>query len=478
MKRHYAKMALIICSLVAFVYVLVVGLFTFVKVDGINKQMEESIEVEADGNIALIEIALTENNGDSYYAYVSSESYLDRMASEGATLYINTDGETNSVKLLVSEPFEVEPKPISIVTVDGMCDDNYFYNGTITYMGLDNQIHVYEVGENNFVNEDEAVHVEGEHAFELGMSWGRDISEHRAVISDYCAKRELGEKPDDMKFGILESYAVNMRPLETVLGDEDNVDFYFYATGLFVIAQIIVLATINRKYCEARGYELYKKRAVRRVISELEEPMANMKSNINEWKNAGDKDKDDYSQKICSEADEIASAVKKILVDNNTAMRGIVEEFNLCEAINNSLSKVKLIAKEANKKVEFEFSPSKRESEINIIANKSDIEMAISNMLFNALYGAQDKVIVRISELESKKMVAFLVRMENVKDVQMINISYETERLLDFLAGLPSYCINISYETERLLDANKAKYSQGVNMESFVIKMAVKEENK
>lgn len=471
MKRHYAKMTLIICSLVVFVYVLVVGLFTFVKVNGINKQMEESIEVEADGKIFLIE-----NNGYSYYEYVSSESYMDRIASEGATLYINIDGEINSVRLLVSEPFEVEPKPISVVTVDGMCDDNYFYNGTITYMGLDNQIHVYEVGEIYFVNEDEAVHVEGEHAFELGMSWGRDISEHRAVISDYCAKRELGEKPDDMKFGILESYAVNetdmgayrivnaiyMRPLETVLGDEDYVDFYFYATGLFVIAQIIVLATINRKYCEARGYELYKKRAVRRVISELEEPMANMKSNINEWKNAGDKDKDDYSQKICSEADEIASAVKKILVDNNTVMRGKVEEFNLCEAINNSLSKVKMIAKEANKKVEFEFSPSKRESEINIIANKSDIEMAISNMLFNALYGAQDKVIVRINELESKKMVTFLVRMENVK--------------ADYHKDVQKN--NISYETERLLDANKAKYSQGVNMESFVIKMAVKEENK
>lgn len=36
MKRHYAKMTLIICSLVVFVYVLVVGLFTFVKVDGIK----------------------------------------------------------------------------------------------------------------------------------------------------------------------------------------------------------------------------------------------------------------------------------------------------------------------------------------------------------------------------------------------------------------------------------------------------------
>lgn len=104
MKRHYAKMALIICSLVAFVYVLVVGLFTFVKVDGINKQMEESIEVEADGDIVLIV-----DNGYSYYITglicdTSTDIYFDFDAHYNYSNYDETITSENAEELYLAHP--------------------------------------------------------------------------------------------------------------------------------------------------------------------------------------------------------------------------------------------------------------------------------------------------------------------------------------------------------------------------------------
>ena len=509
MKKHYIKMTAVITLLILAAFLLAGGFYTYVIT---TKTMNESLSSVRRG----MDLALSDrldrdtddpvirkaygcwtreylNNHDDIGFYgmldlgegkiVEHEDYLSvysenaengkfRIIPVGPDFRLPDDGDATCY--------------LHHAVVDGMCDDNYVFDGTIefnSYLGGKEYTYEYHFGSSELVSAADAVPVSewagtGDfydlvyHQCAATRSEAKLNAEAKALLSKHIAEWESnGYSPAaQQRFGT--SYYISYRKVDSVSANlyavylfhplkmavKTHIYIYILTAVLLVVLEALAIFTMKKLYSNRMCYELMRQDLTRSIAHDLKTPLAVTKAYTENWEYIDETDRHEYAEKLNAEVDHMASLIGNMLsiskLDSEKELK--LEEVELSAMTSAVFEQMQPIIQERgiNAKLVTDIIGGK----YYVNADPKMMRIVISNFITNAIKYAEKKVEIKLSG--SEKLVRFQVSNDgpgiSKKDIKKIwEPFYKTDKARTDRLGSSGMGLAIN---RSILTLHKSKY--------------------
>ncbi len=298
--------------------------------------------------------SVVDTRNDGSVVFESRDFYIVSYYGDIETEVIENSSERYEAKstqlvpgdsryMVLEEPFSIPPDETaallfpngSNVSITGArCDDRFIYGGTLTYTYEDNTRTV-NIATPGFVNEDESVpyeewivRLDGIESYSFGGNTGINKKAHK--LSDaYVEKHLNGKAPAglNVKEGIftttvsaisvsdkgnyLATYYYLLHPFQLVL--KDHLIIYILFVLALVLVEAVVIFAVRKLYLNQKRFELRSEKLTKGIAYDLQGPLAVTRKYLDNWENAEEDKRAEYSEKIISEVDHMSSLVTRLL---------------------------------------------------------------------------------------------------------------------------------------------------------------------
>ncbi len=226
------------------------------------------------------------------------------------------------------------PYDNDVVVAGARCDDTFISGGTLTFT-CDNKTRTLKISEPELFNEEISVPYE-EWIIELNeieyySLGGNDRINNKAhKLSDVnVAKHLKGEIPagTDIRSGLFTStasaiyvfdkgnyivtYYLVMNPFKMVI--RDHLRVYILSVLALVIVEAVIICAVRKLYLNQKRFELRSEKLTKGIAYDLKGPLSVTKKYLDNWENADEDKRSEYSEKIISEVDHMSSMVTRLL---------------------------------------------------------------------------------------------------------------------------------------------------------------------
>ena len=307
-----------------------------------------------------------------------------------------------------------------IVVAGARCDDTFISGGTLTFT-CDNKTRALKISEPELFNEEISVPYE-EWIIELNeieyySLGGSDRINNKAhKLSDkYVAKHLNGEVPagNNIKLGLFTStasaiyvfdkgnylitYYLIMNPFKMVL--RDHLDVFILSVLALVIVEAVIIYAVRKLYLNQKRFELRSEKLTKGIAYDLKGPLAVTKKYLDNWENADEDKRSEYSEKIISEVDHMSSMVTRLLElsklhDGSVKLNR--EDVDLLLLTNNLKKRNMKLILEKNIDVTVECDES-----VDAFPVYADLEMmyiVVNNFMTNAIKYCEHSIKIRLKK--------------------------------------------------------------------------------
>lgn len=226
------------------------------------------------------------------------------------------------------------PYDNDVVVAGARCDDTFISGGTLTFT-CDNKTRTLKISEPELFNEEISVPYE-EWIVELNeieyySLGGNDRINNKAhKLSDVNVAKHLnGEVPAgaDIKSGLFTStasaiyvfdkgnyivtYYLVMNSFKMVI--RDHLGVYILSVLALVIVEAVIIYAVRKLYLNQKRFELRSEKLTKGIAYDLKGPLSVTKKYLDNWENADEDKRSEYSEKIISEVDHMSSMVTRLL---------------------------------------------------------------------------------------------------------------------------------------------------------------------
>ena len=528
MKKHYIKLTVVITVLILAAFLLAGGFYTYVIA---TKTMNDSMaraktlmnwslpnnpdQITADSAVRDVYRCWTEeywNNRDDIGFYGMLDLGEGRIIESGDYLSVYSAKEDDSSHWIIrvgsdfQNPEEsTHPFNLYYAVIDGMHDDDFIFDGTITYSNYhhaDTQ-YEYHFGKNELASAADAVPVSA-------WTTGRDIevkyyqlagtkyeaglnAEAKELLHTYFAELENNGYPPSLQQKLGTSYYISgkkvdavssylyavyvFHPLKTAI--KTHIYIYFLAAVLLVVLEALAVFTMKKLYSNRMCYELMRQDLTRSIAHDLKTPLAVTKAYTENWEYIDEADRHEYAEKLNAEVDHMASLIGNMLsmskLDSEKELK--LEEVELSAMTSAVFEQMQPIIQERGISAKLVTDIIGGKYYVN--ADPKMMRIVISNFITNAVKYADKKVEIKLSG--SEKLVRFQVSNDgsgiSKKDIKKIwEPFYKTDKARTDRLGSSGMGLAIN---RSILTLHKAKYdcSSDENETRFWFEIKRVEEN-
>lgn len=538
MKKHYIRLTAVIASLIFTAFVLSMGLFTYASASKIMNQKWAL----ADNNARIASTDYNENiSDDEAIKYIYEKFYVQSVFLDDEEMgfyevidldentkiesgnffqvYYYSDDGTDRIEgkrfIPVGDDIRGNRRLIFDPDINAICDDNFIFNGTISFYDYETKKNVkYTIGDNKLAAADNTVHTS-------------EVYAGKSLTADYCSftktkyeaelNREAKEKLEDIKAKLEKGYAVKViaddgNPIYYSNGNADgdyldkqikngeyvvfrqkslgtsyyirssyfnspkensyviclfhpielafrtHIFVYILSLIAFIILEAVAVFSMRKLYGNRMSYELMRQDLTRSIAHDLKTPLAVTKAYTENWEYIDEEDRHEYAEKLNMEVDNMAAMIDNMLnmskLDSEKDLK--LEEVELYAVTSAIYERMKPIIAERGLNVKLITDVIGGEYYVN--ADPKMIKIAIGNFITNAVKYAESKVEIKL--LGKDKKVTFMVSNDgqgiNKKDIKRIwEPFYKTDKSRTDRMGSSGMGLAINSSILRL---HKAKF--------------------
>ena len=294
----------------------------------------------------------TENNGrvmfesQDFLAFRYYGEYETEVIEDSADRYEAKDTQLvpgSTRFMFFEEPLTLSKDEISNlrfprgrdITITGArCDDTFVYGGTFTF-AFDDKTRTLNISEPEVVNEEKSVpyeewivRLDEIEVCSLGGNPGINKKAHR--LSDAYVNKHLNGKVSagrNVREGVFTTTASSIlvfdkghylityyfvtNPLQIVI--RDNLLVYILSVLALVIVEVFIIFAVRKLYLNQKRFELRSEKLTKGIAYDLQGPLSVTRKYLDNWENADEDKRSEYSEKIISEVDHMSSLVTRLL---------------------------------------------------------------------------------------------------------------------------------------------------------------------
>lgn len=298
--------------------------------------------------------SVVDTGNDGSVVFESRDFYVVHYYGEIETEVIENSSERYEAKstqlvpgdsryMIFEEPFSISedetaallfPNEHNVSITGASCDKRFVYGGTLTYTYEDNTRTV-NIATPGFVNEDESVpyeewivRLDGIESYSVGGDSGLNKKAHK--LSDAHVEKHLNGKAPaglNVEEGIftttvsaiyvsdkghyLATYYFVFNPLQLVM--RDHLIVYILSLLALVLVEAVIIYAIRKLYLNQKRFELRSEKLTKGIAYDLKGPLSVTRKYLDNWENAEEEKRAEYSEKIISEVDHMSSLVTRLL---------------------------------------------------------------------------------------------------------------------------------------------------------------------
>ena len=504
MKKHYIKLTVVITVLILAAFLLAGGFYTYVIA---TKTMNESMKnVKRAMNWSLpdnlnhdtdhvsvirktyrcwVEEFWHNHNDIGFYGMLDLGEGKILEPKDYLSVYAENEDENDRNRIIiVGDDFQIPrgnmfPRSLLVYSLDGMCDDSFIFEGTVTYRDYsDDTQYEYHFGKNDLASASDAVPVSAWKGgndidityFQLAAtrSEAKLNAEAKELLHTYFAERETPSLQQKLgtsyyisgkRFDAASSnlYAVYVfHPLKMAV--KTHIFIYILAAVLFVVLEALAIFTMKKLYSNRMCYELMRQDLTRSIAHDLKTPLAVTKAYTENWEYIDEADRHEYAEKLNAEVDHMASLIGNMLsmskLDSEKELK--LEEVELSAMTSAVFEQMQPIIQERGISAKLVTDIIGGKYYVN--ADPKMMRIVISNFITNAIKYAEKKVEIKLSG--SEKLVRFQVSNDgpgiSKKDIKKIwEPFYKTDKARTDRLGSSGMGLAIN---RSILTLHKAKY--------------------
>lgn len=509
MKKNYLIFGIIYCSIILGLFTGVMYLYLKDKIEEINSTCFSSFgsdywqyenELIENGSIELdIERAVSRIQSESaYYLDNYGKYYAVIDASDNSVIAQSGDyievrcyrDKQYSGRLLIPDKPLADSNTKDFYNFTGFenskCDDYFIYGGEGAMTAYDVSVEV-EPNHPEYINEDAGI------SFDEWIGEDRDVKFEVYYYDSSETKAKLNRKAEDISWdyisligygeieegevlkvsGFFESRAVYIRSINkgsnlvvysTVFNPfmtavSQNKKLFTVAFIIFLLIEDFTIFAVVTLYKNQKSFELRSQKLTRGIAHELKTPLAVTKACVENWEYIDEKDRHEYSEKIISEVDHMASMITKLLElsklngGHNSINREEVDILKLTKTVYERMDE---LAKE--KHLEVTITDYDNIGEYIAYADPEMMNIVIGNFISNAIKYSDTYIRMTVSDLGKK--IEFRItndgtRIESKDLAKVWDVFYKTDEART--DRISSSGVGLAV-VKSILDMHKAKY--------------------
>lgn len=509
MKKNYFIFGIIYCSIILGLFTGGMYIYLKDKIEEINytcfswfgsdywqyeNAFTEKGDIEIDIEYAVSGIqsenAYYLDNYGKYYAVIDTSDY-SVIAQSGDFIEVRCYSDKQYTgRLLIPDKPLADSSTRDFFNFSGFenskCDDFFIYDGEGTMTAHDVSVevepdHPAYINEDAGISFDEWIGEDSDVGFEI---YYYDSSETKAKLNrraeelswdyiDFVKYGEIGEGEVLKVSGFFESKAVYIRSINkgsnlvvysTVFSPfmtavSQNKKIITVAFIIFLLIEGFTIFAVAILYRNQKSFELRSQKLTRGIAHELKTPLAVTKACVENWEYIDEKDRHEYSEKIISEVDHMASMITKLLeLSKLNGGRNSInkEEVDVLKLTKTVYARMEELAKE--KHLEVTISDHDGIGEYIAYADPEMMNIVIGNFISNAIKYSDTYIKMTVSDLGKK--IEFRItndgaRIESKDLAKVWDVFYKTDEART--DRISSSGVGLAV-VKSILDMHKAKY--------------------
>lgn len=444
MKKHYIKTAIIIDAVILAIFLLGMGIYTYILA-----KAEMKTDISVAHSMIYTNVPKSDNTTSEEYfiksSFANCWSDFGRFKYDGMGFYgyletnsgrtFDTSSDYCTVVLADDHYFEVDDYRIFFVddnTFDerdniydpeftGECDNIFIHGGEMIYTGKTYKLGDVDYHSGEMVSASDwkgDTYLYGTAVRFANNKYDANLNkEAKALFEKLYAETKSGEDVSLQKVNIWTTYLFSstvtrdgayftmqlFHPVQAVLISNKGTIIALTIAMLIIVA--VIAFAMSKLYKSSMEFEMKSRRLTRGVAHEMKTPLAVTKAYMENWDCIDEQDREEYARKITREVDDMTVLINALLEMekiNSGNMKLNLEEVDLTALLWSVYNHVRPLAMERNLKIDMPDS-----KEVMIKADLKFLKIALSNYLTNMIKYADKLAEVTFDCSDNKVFVRF-----------------------------------------------------------------------